>query len=74
MDMSGGTDVKEIWSTNIVYVIAKRQSLIEDDTKDPDMVRQGKVGVSDINAVDKGKTATEDLGMHQTRWLLFYQG
>ena len=55
--MSERTDVKEWWSTDIADVIVKSQGLIEDDTKDLDMVRQGNVGVSDINAVDRGKIA-----------------
>ena len=38
-------------------MIGKSQGLIDDDTKDLDMVRQGNVGVCDINAVDRGKTA-----------------
>ena len=38
-------------------MIVEHQSLIEDDTKDLDVVRQGNVGISDINRVDRGKIA-----------------
>ena len=39
------------WSIDIVDVIVESHGLIEDDTKDLCMARQGNVGLSDINAV-----------------------